>query len=158
MASAIGTSRSVYTRIEAGQSQSLSVVRAVQLGRLLGLDVVIRAYPGPTPLRDAGHGGRLDRVLIHVAAPLSTAREVPLPSRPDGPPPEQRAWDAMISGRDKRTGVELEMRLRDSQALERRVRLKMRDDPIDELLLLVADTRANREVLNSIPPLLALPR
>lgn len=156
VASGIGVSRSVYTRIESGQLQSLTVVRAVQIGQILGLDVVTRAYPGPTMLRDAGHQRRLDRILSHVAGPLSAAREVPLPPRPDAH--EQRAWDAMISGHGKRTGAELEMRLRDTQALERRVRLKLRDDPVDALLLLVADTRTNREVLNSIPPLLGLPR
>jgi hypothetical protein len=39
------------------------------------------------------------------------------------------------------------MRLHDAQALERRVSLKRRDDPTDEFVLLVADTRNNRRVL-----------
>ena len=157
VAEAIGISRSVYSRIEGGQCHSLGVIRASQVGRVLGLDVVVRAYPGPPPLRDAGQFKRLDRVLSMVSQPLSSAREVPLPWRPDGPP-EQRAWDAMISGLGKRTGVEMEMRLRDAQALERRIRLKMRDDPVDAVLLLVADTRSNRQVLRAGSPLLGLPR
>lgn len=92
-----------------------------------------------------------------VAAPLVVATEVPLPTLRDGPP-EQRAWDAMITGHGRRTGVELEMRVRDVQALERRIRLKVRDDPVDGILLLLADTRTNRELLRSRFEILGLPR
>lgn len=52
-----------------------------------------------------------------------------------------------------RTAVELEMRLRDGQAAERRINLKRRDDPTDRFLLLVADTRTNRRVLAEHPDL-----
>jgi len=54
----------------------------------------------------------------------------------------------LISGGDQRTGVEMEMRLRDAQALERRIELKRRDDPVESLVVLVADTRGNRRVLS----------
>ncbi len=51
------------------------------------------------------------------------------------------------------------MRLRDGQAAERRINLKRRDDPTDQFLLLVADTRTNRRVLAEYPDLFAdLPR
>jgi hypothetical protein len=46
-----------------------------------------------------------------------------------------------------RTAIELEMRLRDVQALRRRIDLKRRDDPTERFVLLVADTRSNRLVL-----------
>jgi len=154
---AIGISRSLYSRIEGGQLPSLSVIRAVMIGRLLGLDVVVRAYPGGSPIRDRAHRERLDLVLALVSRPLSYRREVPLPKRLDGLP-EQSAWDAMISGSGRRTGVEIEMRLRDAQAIERRIRLKMRDDPVDGLLLLLADTRTNRQAVSTGVSLLDLPR
>jgi hypothetical protein len=85
------------------------------------------------------------RFLNHVRAPLSYRLEVPLPALPDRP--EQRAWDAVIGGAGTRTAVELEMRLRDSQALERRLNLKRRDDPTEAFVLVVADTRTNRRIL-----------
>jgi hypothetical protein len=51
------------------------------------------------------------------------------------------------------------MRLRDVQAMRRRIDLKRRDDPTDEFLLLIADTRSNREVLREFAALFAdLPR
>jgi hypothetical protein len=51
------------------------------------------------------------------------------------------------------------MRLRDGQALERRIALKRRDDPPDRFVLIVADTHGNRRVLALNPGLFAdLPR
>lgn len=154
---AVGISASLLSRIEHGALDSLSVQRTVHIGRVVGLDVSVRAYPGSPLLRDAGHRARLNSLVSAVAAPLVVATEVPLPRLGDGPP-DQRAWDAMISGGGRRTGVELEMRVRDAQALERRIRLKVRDDPVDGILLLLADTRTNREHLRGGLEILGLPR
>ena len=69
---------------------------------------------------------------------------------------DQRAWDAVITtvaqagdGRPRRCliGVEAETRLRDLQALQRRLALKRRDGGVDRVILLVADTRSNRAIL-----------
>jgi len=49
-----------------------------------------------------------------------------------------------------RIGVEAETRLRDIQALERRVALKKRDGNLTRVVLLVADTRANRALIRSL--------
>lgn len=49
--------------------------------------------------------------------------------------------------------MEMEMRIRDGQELERRIALKRRDDPVDNFVLLVADTHANRRVLRENPQL-----
>jgi hypothetical protein len=62
-------------------------------------------------------------------------------------PGDRRAWDAVIEGRGWRVAVEAETRLRDVQALSRRIALKQRDDRTDVVILLVADTRHNRHVL-----------
>jgi hypothetical protein len=59
---------------------------------------------------------------------------VPIPIHGD-----RRAWDAIA--------VEAETRLRDIQALERRIALKQRDGGVDVVILLVNDTAANRRVL-----------
>jgi hypothetical protein len=61
-----------------------------------------------------------------------------------------RAWDADIRGsqpQEWRCRVDAETRVADAQALERRLTLKARDDPDGHLILLLADTRANRRAV-----------
>jgi hypothetical protein len=80
-----------------------------------------------------------------------------LPASPDRF--EQRSWDAVLYGAGRRTAIEVEMRIRDGQALERRIALKRRDDPTERFLLVVADTRNNRRVIAANPGLFVdLPR
>lgn len=62
-------------------------------------------------------------------------------------PGDARALDGMIPIGPVRIGVEAEARLGDLQAIDRRAQLKKRDAGLDCLILLVADTRANRRVL-----------
>lgn len=144
-------SQSWYSEVEAGTAIAFTIVDAARVASVLGLDLSVRVYPGGSPLRDAAHSERLMRFLKHVRTPLSYRLEVPLPALPDRP--EQRAWDAMILGGGKRSAIELEMRLRDGQALERRINLKRRDDPTEGFVLLVADTRTNRRILAERPDL-----
>ena len=59
-----------------------------------------------------------------------------------------RALDARTSLEGTTIGFEAETRLSDAQALERKVVLKKRDANLDRMILVVADTRANREFLN----------
>ena len=154
---AVHLSGSRISRIERGKARNVSILDATRVASVLGLDLSVRVYPGASPLRDAAHSERLMRFLKHVRPPLSYRLEVPLPALPDRP--EQRAWDAVIRVAGKRTAVELEMRLRDSQALERRINLKRRDDTTEGFVLLVADTRTNRRVLAEHPDLFPdLPR
>ena len=155
-AAASGMDRLRYGRIERGQLagtlRELNVIAAV-----LGLDLAVRLYPGGVPVRDAAHSGRLERFLAHCRAPLRYRVEVGLPNRAGAY--EQRAWDAMLFGGGERTVIELEMRVRDAQAMRRRHDLKRRDDPTEGFLLLIADTRHNRRVINEFAALFEdLPR
>ena len=64
-----------------------------------------------------------------------------------------RAWDAEIRPAAParwRMRVEAETRIADGQALERKLALKLRDDPAGHLVLLVADTRTNRLALATL--------
>jgi transcriptional regulator with XRE-family HTH domain len=137
-----------YCQIEAATIQSLSIIELARIAAVLGLDPSIRLYPGGAPLRDGAHAERLRRLLRIVRPPLSAGTEIALPSSPERR--ELRAWDAILFGSGERTGIELEMRLRDSQAVERRIALKRRDDPTEHFLLAIADTRTNRHVLASL--------
>ena len=137
-----------YSQVEAGTVRTLSIIEVARVASVLGLDPMIRLYPGGVPLRDRAHAERLRRVLAAVRTPLISRTEVPLPSIAGRR--ELRAWDAMLLGHGERTAVELEMRLRDSQAAERRISLKRRDDPTEHFVLAIADTRTNRRVLATL--------
>jgi transcriptional regulator with XRE-family HTH domain len=153
VARAARISRSQYGRIELGAVQHLSMLTAARISAVLGLDLSARVYPGGRPIRDAAHAQRLRRLLDHVGAPLGFVTDVPL--RRTTEYPEQRAWDVVLSGDGRRTAVELETRLYDVQALTRRIHLKQRDDAPDQLLLVVANTRANRRVVHEFGSLFA---
>lgn len=157
VAEAARLSRTRYCRVESAGISSLSILEAARVAAVLGLGLSARLFPGGQPLRDEASARRLGSIAEHVARPLRMRLEVPLPSQPDRT--ELRAWDAEIRGAGERTTLELEMRLRDAQAVERRVALKRRDDPPDHFVLVVAGTDHNRAVLRDHPILFPdLPR
>jgi len=157
VAESTAISRPRLTRIEAGAVHTLGVLELARIASVLGLDSVVRLYPGGTPLRDAGQARRLARLLHHVRKPLTYRVEVALPGGVDQR--DQRAWDAVLFGSGQRTAIELETHLRDVQAVRRRHELKRRDDPADHFLLLMADTRHNRRVVAEFAELFSdLPR
>jgi hypothetical protein len=65
---------------------------------------------------------------------------------------DHRAWDALIGVGAIRIGVEAESRAHDAQALQRRLALKRRDGGVDHVLLLLSNTRHNREFLRACGP------
>jgi hypothetical protein len=111
----------------------------------LGLDLSIRFFPTGDPIRDVAHGRLLERLHQRLPSSLTWHVEVPLPLSGD-----LRAWDAVISGPGWRIAVEAETRIADVQSLERRLTLKRRDGRVENVLLLIADTRANRMALDSV--------
>jgi transcriptional regulator with XRE-family HTH domain len=153
VARAAGTSSSALSRVELGGSQRVSYETLVAIGAILGLDVSIRAYPEGSPLRDTAQLSLLSRFRARIATSLSWRSEVPL-----SVPGDRRGWDAVIAGPGWRVAVDAETRLRDVQALLRRIALKARDDRAATVILVVADTRHNRQTLRlyagDIDPLL----
>lgn len=145
VARAAGMSHAEVSRIERGAAPWLNIVEASELCAVVGLDLWLRAYAGGDPLRDAGHVALLRRFLAPVGPSLRIRTEVPLSRVGD-----QRAWDATISDGRETVGVEAETRLRDAQSFERRVALKRRDGEIDRVVIVLADSRANRSALHSI--------
>ena len=69
------------------------------------------------------------------------------PRCPSRSPATIERGTAVAALRGRRAGSELETRLHDVQALERRLTLKHRDGDVDIVLLVVADTTANRRFL-----------
>ena len=151
VAAALGISRSQYSRIERGLSPDLSIDMAARLFAVLGQALSIRAFPAGDPIRDAAHAALLERLHARCHRSVRWRTEVPFPI-----PGDLRAWDASAACGVCRIGVEAETRLRDLQALHRRLNLKERDGGMDRLVLLVLDSRSNREVVWSHREELAL--
>jgi transcriptional regulator with XRE-family HTH domain len=157
VANAARVSQSLVSKVESGTLRSVSLETLVVIADAVGLDIACRAYPGRKPTRDAAHARTLQELLKHVTPPMHYSLEWPLPPL-DGIR-EKRAWDAVLLAPDGMTGVELEMRLYDVQDQTRRLMLKWRDSGVNDLLLLVNDTAANRAVIRTFPDYFkALPR
>lgn len=143
---AVDVSRARISRIELGIERQVSAELLVRMASVVGLDLVVRAYPGRDPDLDASQRRVLQRFANRLGQSWRWRNEVPLPIVGD-----QRAWDAVgvhaVTGRA--VHVEAETRLGDVQALLRRLALKRRDGRLDRLVLLVADTRHNRDVMRA---------
>ena len=133
VASACRMARDHYGRIERGLAPNLTVHEIHRVSAVLGLTPSLRVYPDGVPVRDVGHASRLAKFLGGLGPPLWHRVEVPLPSVEGRL--ERRAWDAVLFDGLRRCAVELEMRLRDAQAVRRRIDLKRRDDPTEAFLL-----------------------
>ena len=151
VALAAGVSRSTLSRIEAGTRRRTSIDELAAVGTALGLDLAVRLYPGGDAIRDAAQARKLSRLLEAAVPPIVFRTEVPLPSSTEHP--ERRAWDGVVTRSGARAAIEVEMRLSDAQATERRLALKRRDDPVDRFLVVFADTRHNRRALDEHPAL-----
>lgn len=140
----VGMSPSQYSRIERGLTGSLSIDQASVLLSVVGLELMVRAYPGGEPLRDAAQIALITRFRAAIHRSLRLLTEVPFPA-----PGDRRAWDVVVVGTDWRHGVEAETRPRDRQALERRLALKLRDGDVSSMSLLLLDSRHNRDFVRA---------
>ncbi len=139
---AIGLSDSQVSLIERGGQPDVSFVMVARLLAAVGLELSARAYPVGGGIRDAAQLALLERLRERVSRLFTWRSELPMPTAGD-----LRAWDAALIGRDLRIGVDAETRLRDVQAVDRRVMLKLRDSGFDRAVLVLAATRSNRLAL-----------
>lgn len=143
LGTAVGISASQVARFERGTLRDIGVEQLCRLSIGVGLDPSIRLYPGPDAVRDVAQLRLLERLRTRVATGIRWRVEVPLHGRTDA-----RAWDAVADRHGCVDAIEAETRLRDLQAVERRVALKKRDDTtVVHVILLIADTRGNRLAL-----------
>jgi transcriptional regulator with XRE-family HTH domain len=151
---AVGMSDSQFGRIERAEIPGLTFEQAARAAAAVGLKLVARGYPDGDPVRDVGQLRLLDR--FRACLPPDSRWQVEVPMSIPG---DRRAWDAVATVASSRIGVEAETRLRDVQAVVRKLELKRRDGGVDLVLLLIADTSSNRRVMAAHRPALraALP-
>ena len=151
--SAIGSAvRMSYTkvgRIERAALPTISLAALTEIASVLGLELSTKLYPDGPPLRDAAHVALLERFRGCIHPSLHLRLEVALPVSGD-----RRAWDAVLYGAGAPIGVEAETRLRDVQAVQRRIALKQRDGGIERVILLVRSSHSNRDALREWSPAL----
>jgi transcriptional regulator with XRE-family HTH domain len=145
VARAAGLSHPVVSRIERGLAPNVPLRRLAVLASVLGLRLSVRAYPVGLPIRDAAQVALIERLRAVLHPSLRWRAEVPIPIEGD-----LRAWDGTIQGPSWTVCVDAETRIQDAQVLARRTALKQRDSHADRVLLLVADTRANREIVRAV--------
>lgn len=148
---AVGIAASEVSRIETARRASVSVDRLGRTCAVVGLDLSVRTYPAGAPIRDAGHVRLIDRFRERVSEGGWAWR----PEVPVAGPGDLRAWDGQLIRRGLTIATEMETRLRDVQALQRRIGLKRRDGAVDRVLLVVADTRTNRAAIEAAAHVLA---
>jgi len=151
-----GLSSSQLSRLELGRLERPDFEQVWRAASVVGLRPSVVLYPAGSPVRDRAQLALLARFERCLGAGLRMRREIPLPLQGD-----LRAWDALVEGSDGSFFTEAESHVRDAQALERRLRLKVRDDPRARVVVLVL-TRSNhhravltdhRESLRDLLPL-----
>jgi transcriptional regulator with XRE-family HTH domain len=139
---AVGMSHSQLGRIERAELTNVTVDQLCRACAAVGFKLVVRAFPDGDPVRDSAQLALIGRFRDRLPAGTSVTAEAPLPAAGD-----RRAWDLLLGLDPVPTAVEAESRLRDVQAVQRRIALKQRDGGIERVILLVNDTAFNRRVL-----------
>lgn len=139
----VGWSQPEVSRFERQQSiDGVSVVDLCQITAVLGFEFAASLHPFGDPIRDAGHQALIRRFRAQLARAWQVTAEMPLPGAGD-----RRSWDLGLRLVGQRVGVEAETAIRDIQRLVRHTRERESDGGMDEVVLLLADTRRNRSLL-----------
>jgi hypothetical protein len=109
---------------------------------VLGLELSVKHYPAGRAIRDIGQLRLMERFRKLVGDGFEWAHERGMAVTDD-----QRGFDAFLRIGALRIGVEAETRVYDVQTLLRRIALKKRDSLADRIVLVLADTRHNREAV-----------
>jgi len=142
----VGISHTQVLRIERGLAPHVDIGTIGRMASVLGHELSIATYPICTPVRDAAHIALLVRLRGRVHPTIRWRSEVPVPI-----PGDLRSADATLDGDRFDAVVEAETRLGDVQGVERRTAAKARDLGVKRVVLLLLDSRHNREVVRTTP-------
>jgi transcriptional regulator with XRE-family HTH domain len=146
---AAGVSGRHVGRLERMDVPQASIVLFARLFAVLGMRLRARPYPDGSSIRDAAHARLLLRLRRELPEEIRMRTEVPLRNERD-----LRAWDAELTVGGDACMLEAETVLYDLQATGRRIALKMADEGVEWVILLIADTPRNRRTLREFRPLI----
>lgn len=144
----VGASPDTIVRLERGDPNAMTIDLVARVAEVLGLELAASLHPNGDPVRDRGHLALLARLRQRIPSSLNWRVEVPIPIAGD-----LRSGDAMVTVTERDILIEAETRLDDLQAVERKGAAKARDLGALRTVLLVADTRHNRQVMRDHPEL-----
>jgi transcriptional regulator with XRE-family HTH domain len=143
LARALGCSRQWVGDFELGRLRVVDLRRSTMLFAYLGHKLVMNAYPAGEPLRDTGQLRLLERFNERLSPAWRRFSEAVMPVSGD-----LRAWDELLRG-PVIIGVEAETRPGDLQSIERGISAKQRDSRVDRVVLVLADTPTNRQLVRA---------
>jgi len=149
VATRLGSSRARVSRVERAKVVHLSVIALARHAAVVGLRLSMQFFPGARRVLDAPQLALLQRLRDRLGNAWAWALEVPMPIARD-----LRAVDAVLTRAALTVAVEAITRLSDVQAQLRAAQLKRRDVGATRLVILVADTNANRRAIAEARPML----
>jgi transcriptional regulator with XRE-family HTH domain len=146
---AIGVSQSEISRRELGRSRRFTGEKLAVHAAAVGLKLSVKLWPVGGGVRDAAQARYIAAFTARIGRRWTVRLEAPIPIAGD-----LRAVDVLLSNDAARIAVEVISRLSDLQAQVRAARAKARDIGATRLLLVIAATHANRNVLRELRPAL----
>jgi transcriptional regulator with XRE-family HTH domain len=146
----LGVGHARVARAERGDRSALTIDFASRYAAIVGYELGVTLHPDGEPVRDKAHLALIARLRARLAPGVRVRTEVPIPIAGD-----RRSADLVLGVESLDILVEAETRLDDIQATERNIAGKQRDLAAERVVLLVADTRHNREVIRGVPELRA---
>ncbi|MDP8904416.1 MAG: helix-turn-helix domain-containing protein [Chloroflexota bacterium] len=142
----LGWSQSRYSDFERGKRR-VTLVDVCETAALLRLEPSLQLHVRGEALRDRGQLKLIARFRALLSVVWHVTVEAPFPSLGD-----LRSWDLLLRlpGRNFRIGVEAETRIRDQQELVRRIRQRERHGGVDEILIVLSDSRHNRALADGL--------
>ncbi len=149
VAAALGLSQSEISRRELGLSVGISGVSLALHAAAVGLKLAVQLWPVGAAVRDSAQARYIAAFVARVSTRWRVTLEASVPLAGD-----LRAADVLLTNEAARVVVEVITRLTDLQAQLRSAQAKARDLSATRLVIVVAATHANRDVLAATRPTL----
>jgi hypothetical protein len=138
---ALRCSAATVSRVERGLVRHLAFEYVQRHAAVVGLVLRVNLFPAGSPIHDAAQLRLLNRLAPHVHSPWRWVIEFTVGLG------DLRAFDAAALMPDCRIGIDAWSRIRNVQAQVRATLRKQTDAELDRVILLLADTHANRAAL-----------
>jgi hypothetical protein len=143
MARQVGCSQDLISLLERNRLPNVGLLTLSTIASILGLEPSLTFHAVGRALRDKGHEALIGRLLKVISPAWHAMREAPFPN-----PGDPRSWDVLLRLESYLVGIEAETRIRDLQALVRRMRDRARGGGTDVILIVLSDSAHNRELVD----------